>query len=160
MKRSRSPCSPAVKVREWGCPKDYSQFTGSRSSLICCGKLPGPAQRCWSRAGREHPPGCEKFSIEVTDPQAQGPLRGILTGLENLMAPIVVVITVDMPGVRIEQVRWLVDHLAKQPQTLGIMCRRMGESCDCVEPFPSIYRREGARRSRNAFQAARGRFMV
>ncbi|HEX4797271.1 MAG TPA: molybdenum cofactor guanylyltransferase [Humisphaera sp.] len=108
---------------------------------------PGPTMLV-SAPGREHPPGCDKFSVEVTDPQAQGPLRGILTALENLTTPLAVVLTVDMPGVRIEHVRWLIERLAERPQAMGIMCQRAARSDSNVEgeqqvargscsPFPS-----------------------
>jgi molybdopterin-guanine dinucleotide biosynthesis protein A len=93
---------------------------------------PGPTMLV-SAPGREHPPGCERFSVEVVDPQAQGPLRGILTALEDLATPLVVVLTVDMPGVRMEQVRWLIDHLATQPRALGIMGQRVVK-CDADIP--------------------------
>jgi len=120
---------------------------------------PGPTMLV-SAPGREHPPGWEKFSIEATDPEAQGPLRGILTALENLTTPLVVVLTVDMPGVRIAQVRWLMGQMIAQPQGLGFMCRRMNNSSDRVEPFPSIYRREAkaeiAQRLTNGKRSVRG----
>jgi len=52
-------------------------------------------------------------------------LRGVLTALENLITPLVVVTTVDMPGVRMEQLRWVIDQFAKQPRIFGMMCQRL-----------------------------------
>src|SRR3954469_12653277 len=64
---------------------------------------PGPTLLV-TAPGRERPPACELFSCEVQDPVAGlGPLRGILTALESARTPLVVVTSVDMPGVGREQ---------------------------------------------------------
>jgi molybdopterin-guanine dinucleotide biosynthesis protein A len=99
---------------------------------------PGPTLLV-TAPGREHPPGWELFSREVQDPAAGlGPLRGILTALEAAQTPLVVVASVDMPGVGREQVDWLVSRI--QVQVLGVLCRRATESGPLVEPFPSAFR--------------------
>src|SRR5256885_5263746 len=58
--------------------------------------------------GIARPRGAERFDREVVDPVAGlGPLRGVLTALENATTEIVVVATVDMPGVGREQLLWV-----------------------------------------------------
>src|SRR5688572_29494375 len=58
---------------------------------------PGPTLLV-TTPGRERPPGHELFSREVTDPVADlGPLRGLLTALEQCTTPLLIVSTVDMP---------------------------------------------------------------
>ena len=87
--------------------------------------------------GRERPAGHEAFDREVVDPVAGlGPLRGVLTALENATTPVAVVATVDMPAVRREQLRWLIAQLDERPDAQGVMIRR-GEQ---TEPFPSVFR--------------------
>ena len=91
--------------------------------------------------GREHPTGWEGFAREVVDPSAgQGPLRGLLTALENARTPIVVVTAVDMPGVTGQQLAWVADALGDRAGALGLMPRQAGQ----VQPFPSAYRVEAA----------------
>jgi molybdopterin-guanine dinucleotide biosynthesis protein A len=95
--------------------------------------------------GREHPPGWERFTREVTDPVAGlGPLRGILTALEAAETRLVVVTSVDMPGVGRAQLDWLVARMQGQPAALGVMCHRAADSRPLIEPFPSVYRVEAA----------------
>jgi molybdopterin-guanine dinucleotide biosynthesis protein A len=80
--------------------------------------------------GRERPPGAERFDREVVDPVAdQGPLRGVLTALEACATELLVVTTVDMPGITREQLEWLAT--SKQGSALT-MLRRRGR----FEPFP------------------------
>src|SRR4051794_29668278 len=58
---------------------------------------PGPTMLV-TAPGREHPTGWARFTREVTDPVSdQGPLRGILTALENATTEVVIVTPVDMP---------------------------------------------------------------
>ncbi|MEA2711239.1 MAG: molybdenum cofactor guanylyltransferase [Phycisphaerales bacterium] len=86
--------------------------------------------------GREHPPGWERFDREVVDPVGgQGPLRGVLTALENATTLIVAVTTVDMPNVRAADLQWLIARLADAPDAMGLMLRRGAE----IEPFPGAY---------------------
>jgi molybdopterin-guanine dinucleotide biosynthesis protein A len=86
--------------------------------------------------GRERPPGRELFDREVVDPVVgQGPLRGVLTALENAGTPIVAVTTVDMPNVGGGDLRWLVARLEDAPNAVGLMLRRGAET----EPFPGAY---------------------
>jgi molybdopterin-guanine dinucleotide biosynthesis protein A len=75
------------------------------------------------------------------DPVAgQGPLRGVLTALENATTSIVAVTTVDMPNVRGAHLQWLAAQLHDAPNTTALMLRREAE----VEPFPAAYRASAA----------------
>jgi molybdopterin-guanine dinucleotide biosynthesis protein A len=106
---------------------------------------PGPTLLV-TAPGREHPPGWERFSREVQDPVAGlGPLRGILTALEAAQTPLVVVTSVDMPGVGRGQLEWLVSRIGEERAVLGVMCRRTANSGPLIEPFPSAFRTEAAR---------------
>lgn len=92
--------------------------------------------------GREHPPGAGRFSREVIDPIAgEGPLRGLLTALDALSTSLLLVVTVDMPAVRKEQLLWLIDELKRRPQRLGLMTSRQDAAGErIIEPFPSVFR--------------------
>lgn len=88
--------------------------------------------------GRQHPPGWESFDREAIDPVAgEGPLRGIVTALENSSgAQAIIIATCDMPRVT----RRMLDHLRAQlaaDRTIwGVMIERAGE----IEPFPLALR--------------------
>jgi molybdopterin-guanine dinucleotide biosynthesis protein A len=91
--------------------------------------------------GREHPPGWRRFSKEVSDPHAGGgPLRGILTALEHLQTPLLLVVTVDMPGVRLVHCKKLLDGFRCQPLAPGAMMQRKVNGNPQVEPFPFVLR--------------------
>jgi molybdopterin-guanine dinucleotide biosynthesis protein A len=91
--------------------------------------------------GREHPPGHERFNREVTDPVAGlGPLRGILTALEHVTTPIVIVATVDMPEVVPTQLAWLRERAVELWDGEGVLITRGA----MIEPFPSIFRQSAA----------------
>jgi len=92
--------------------------------------------------GREHPPAAERFDREAQDPPGGGgPLRGIRTALEHLQTPLLVVMPVDMPEVRLAHLRFLVDELSRRPQCRGLLLRRSLEGIEQIEPFPSAFRR-------------------
>src|SRR2546423_14894862 len=75
--------------------------------------------------GREHPPGSGRFDLEVQDPPGGGgPLRGILTALEHLQTPVLVVMPVDMPEIRKAHLQFLVNELMKREKCLGLFMRR------------------------------------
>jgi molybdopterin-guanine dinucleotide biosynthesis protein A len=93
---------------------------------------PGPTMLV-TAPGREHPSGWTKFSREVVDPVfGKGPLRGILTALENATTQVVVVATVDMPLIEREHLEWMIDQLGEM---LGVM----SSHDDQIEPFPSAF---------------------
>ena len=97
--------------------------------------------------GREHPAGWEQFSVEVTDAQPLGPLGGILTTLQNASTPIVIVLTVDMPGIEQPHVRWLLQEfesdLSLSRYSGGGLGRGLAEHCEtpknanCANPLPN-----------------------
>jgi len=89
-----------------------------------------------SSPGREHPPGAELFDREVVDPvEGMGPLRGLLTALENATTSMVIMSSVDLPLVLKEQLIWLVEKLQGQPWKTGLILERP----KFFRPFPSIY---------------------
>jgi molybdopterin-guanine dinucleotide biosynthesis protein A len=124
-----------------------SRMGGPKADLVIQGKpilrylldrfgWPGPTMLV-TAPSRRSPRGCEAFEREVVDPiDGGGPLRGVLSALENLATPIAIVTTVDMPMIRRAHLDWLRDSLARDATLLGLMCRH-GEQ---VEPFQSIYR--------------------
>jgi len=66
----------------------------------------------------------------------------VLTGAGQTAHDLLIVATVDMPGVRRPQFDWLIATLADRPDLMGILpVRRDGES-EQVEPFPCVLRRE------------------
>lgn len=90
-----------------------------------------------------HPPASDLFNCEAVDPvDGLGPLRGLLTALEQSSTPIVAVITVDMPVVRTPMLARLVEVITAQPEIRGVMYRVPTQEGYQVEPFPSAFRRE------------------
>jgi molybdopterin-guanine dinucleotide biosynthesis protein A len=103
---------------------------------------PGPTLLV-TAPGREHPPGWNRFSSEVTDPvRGEGPLRGVLTALEAAETGTVVVATCDMPVVGCDQFAELIAYLQNAPQKLGAMWSRREGKRDQVEPFPGAFRKD------------------
>jgi molybdopterin-guanine dinucleotide biosynthesis protein A len=93
--------------------------------------------------GRENPPGAGVFDRELVDPQAGiGPLRGVLTALENLKTPLLVIATVDMPLIEREHLEFLLEALVNRPGAMAVMYRRMRDGALAPEPFPLVVRRE------------------
>jgi molybdopterin-guanine dinucleotide biosynthesis protein A len=85
--------------------------------------------------GREHPPGAELFDREVVDPvEGMGPVRGLMTALENATTSMVVVTSVDLPLVQKEQLTFLAQMLQGQPWKPGVMLERPKH----FRPFPCI----------------------
>ncbi len=112
---------------------------------------PGPTMLV-TAPGREHPPGHGRFTHEVSDPiSGAGPLRGILTALENLDTPLLLVLTVDMPSIRPPQCKWILGELLNDPQSRGVtMNRRMQ-----IEPFPFALKAEARPILARRFQEGR-----
>lgn len=99
---------------------------------------PGPTMLV-TAPGREHPPGWERFQRECVDPVAgMGPLRGVLTTLENTTTEWVALATVDMPAIGKEQLETLAEMV--QAGDLGAMFRRFVPRDDeiRIEPFPLL----------------------
>jgi|GEM_PF-3070246 len=102
--------------RRMGSPKTHLQICGRPilEYLLNVIQWPGPRMLV-TAPGRQHPPGCERFDREVCDPTAAGPLRGILTALENMATDHLLVITADMPVIRTEHLCWLLQELSGLP---------------------------------------------
>lgn len=101
---------------------------------------PGPA---WliTAPGREHPPGSERFERELVDPvSGLGPLRGILSALEHLDGPELIITTVDMPAMTGGALQWMIAQLRVRPEVSGVMCRRDCAGGGQIEPFPLAVR--------------------
>jgi FdhD protein/molybdopterin-guanine dinucleotide biosynthesis protein A/molybdopterin-guanine dinucleotide biosynthesis protein len=105
---------------------------------------PGPTLLV-TAPGREHPPACELFDREAVDPVAgQGPLRGVLTALQNSSTSRVLVLTVDMPCLLPEHLDWLIGRATAFPDCRGIMLRRAIKGVSQIEPFPFLCRVDAA----------------
>jgi molybdopterin-guanine dinucleotide biosynthesis protein A len=73
----------------------------------------------------------------VADPEAHGgPLVGLLTGLEVVDQPIVVVVGGDMPALRPEVMRLLIRTLLAEPSIGGVVLRSGG----VLVPLPAAVR--------------------
>jgi len=104
-------------------------------------RWPGPTLLVTSPA-REHPPGNGKFTREVIDPMPdEGPVRGLLTAVQNASSDIVIAVTCDMPLIQREHLLWLVEQLESHPTDLGAMIRRRVNDAVVVEPFPCVLRK-------------------
>ena len=100
---------------------------------------PGPTLLV-TAPGREHPPGWRRFINEVTDPVAgEGPLRGILTALENATTDEVIVLPVDMPNIMPAPLAWLAARLRENPAAAAVMVEQP-ELPNRVEPLPAVFR--------------------
>src|SRR5687767_14533901 len=101
---------------------------------------PGPTLLV-TTPGHEHPPAHDLFTSEVADPTPNlGPLRGLLTALESCTTPLLVVTTVDMPGIGASHLHYLITSISSQPECLGLMMDRETDGKVQLEPFPSIFR--------------------
>jgi molybdopterin-guanine dinucleotide biosynthesis protein A len=73
----------------------------------------------------------------VADPETHGgPLVGLLTGLESVEQPLVIVVGGDMPTLRPDVLRLLVRTLASQPTIGGVALRSRGT----LVPLPAAVR--------------------
>jgi molybdopterin-guanine dinucleotide biosynthesis protein A len=105
---------------------------------------PGPTMLV-TAPGREKPAGHERFGREVVDAvSGAGPVQGILTALENVQTPLLVIATIDMPGIGRTQLEWLVGMLRGRADLDLVMPNRLASGKVQAEPFPSAYR-AGAR---------------
>ena len=113
---------------------------------------PGPTLLV-TAPGRERPTGWELFTREATDPVAgQGPLRGLLTALENSPATSVIVTAVDMPFVRGEHLRWLAAEMVRRADSLGLIPRQPDGP---IQPLPSVFSTRALPLVRRALDAGR-----
>ena len=117
---------------------------------------PGPTCLVTAARQRKSPGAARSSTASWVDPQAGlGPLRGVLTALENLHTPLLIVITVDMPLLRQPYLRYLLDALLASPQTLGAMFERLVDDEPQPEPFPLALRPEAIEPVRSALVAAK-----
>jgi molybdopterin-guanine dinucleotide biosynthesis protein A len=87
--------------------------------------------------GRENPTGWELFSRQVVDAKGgEGPLRGVLTALENSQTRFNLIATVDMPLVAGEHLRWIAERAISEGWA-GLMLKK-----DRVMPFPCFLGKE------------------
>jgi molybdopterin-guanine dinucleotide biosynthesis protein A len=98
-----------------------------------------------SGPGNERPPGAELFDREVTDPVAgEGPLRGMLTALQNASTDLVAMASVDMPGITREMLQRLIEVVRSDTTAMGAMFVRKIEGLPRglprIEPFPCVVR--------------------
>ena len=116
---------------------------------------PGPTTLI-TAPGREHPPGHKKFDREACDPVAgRGPLRGVLTALEQMQTNLLAVATLDMPAVGKENLHWLVSQLRAENGDLGVMCKRTLRGDEQIEPFPIVLTRAAGAAVREALESGR-----
>ena len=116
---------------------------------------PGPTLLV-TAPGRERPPGYEMFAREAVDPSfGQGPLRGILTAIENALTPSLVAVAVDMPLVERDQVMWLASELRRRPEALAVMTFQRNGDAAQLQPFPSAFRAEAATPVRRLLESNR-----
>jgi len=95
--------------------------------------------------GVDEPAGSDRFERRVSDAVAgEGPMRGVMTSLENATTDVLVVATVDMPGVSRREPEFLVAEMGRSLGTLAVMLKRSPQGKELIEPFPSAYR-TGAR---------------
>lgn len=132
--------------RRMGFPKSAIRIAGTPilEYLLSRFRWPGPTLLVTSPAS-PRPPGWNCFDREVSDPEPGiGPLRGVLTALEQSPATEVLVTTVDMPCMGPEQLYWLVESCRRLEDALGLMLTHDGTTANAVEPFPSIFRPDAA----------------
>ena len=125
-----------------GMPKSALKISGTPilQYLIERFAWPGPSLLV-SGPGNERPAGCELFDREVTDPVAgEGPLRGMLTALQNASTELVAIVSVDMPGITREMLQRLIEVLPHDSGASGAMFVRRVEGLARVEPFPCVVR--------------------
>jgi molybdopterin-guanine dinucleotide biosynthesis protein A len=146
------------KGQRMGLPKSHMQFQKQPilAWLLREMQWPGPTLLV-TAPGVTNPPAAVLFDREAVDPvEALGPLRGLLTALEESSTPIVAAITADMPSVRRPMLEWLVAMLTAQPKAKGVMCRVDSEGDSRIEPFPSAFRREAREEIAQRLAAGKG----
>jgi molybdopterin-guanine dinucleotide biosynthesis protein A len=148
-----------------GVPKGALRIGGEPILQYLLGRFawPGPTLLV-TAPGREHPPGWESFTREAADPVGGlGPLRGVLTALENAGTEHVLVTPVDMPGLAAGQLRWLLSAFyterSHRRDLCGLMTCRAGSTGGSgrrIEPFPAVFHRDAALPIRARLEAGRG----
>ena len=129
-----------------GMPKSSLKINGTPILQYLIERLAWPRPSLLvSGPGNERPAGCELFDREVTDPVAgEGPVRGMLTALQNASTELVAMVSVDMPGMTREMLQRLIEVVGHDSGTLGAMFVRKVEGSARVEPFPCVVRLEAS----------------
>ena len=144
------------EAKRMGYPKAEMRLGGRPILHVLLDRFawPGPTLLV-TAPGREHPTGHERFTREVVDPfPGQGPLRGLLTALENCPTPRLVLTAVDMPLVRKEQLVWLVGMLQQRVGSTGLMpC--VPERDGGIQPLPAAFHSSTACAARRLLDAQR-----
>lgn len=113
---------------------------------------PGPIMVVMA-PGIERPQGMKRLIHWAVDPVAgEGPLRGVLTALEQASTDLLLITTCDMP--RITRANF--DQLAATFETTtapGVTFTRFRDGERAVEPFPMIIRRGALAAIRAAYDA-------
>lgn len=141
-----------------GQPKGLLQVRGQPilHHLLRRWNWPGPTLLV-TAPGREHPPAWEEFDREVSDPIAgEGPLRGILTALDTAQTELVIITTVDMPGIGRPQLKWLLEQAINQPNSPGAVFKRMAAEGEVLEPFPAVLQRTLRHKTRASLERQEG----
>jgi molybdopterin-guanine dinucleotide biosynthesis protein A len=119
---------------------------------------PGPTVLVVS-PGHENPPGHELFISQVCDPAArQGPLRGVLTALENFSTSLLAIVTVDMPGIEQTHLSSMIQAIDGRDDLSVLMPSRLLGGKVQAEPFPSVWRAQSIETVRS--QLAKGDMSV
>lgn len=126
-----------------GMPKSNLVFEGQPILRYLLARFAWPGKTILvTGIGNQHPPGAENFDMEVTDAVPdQGPLRGILTALENTPTDLLAIATVDMPAITTEMLQYLIETLTQDPQATGVMFERQINNTSQIEPFPCVLKR-------------------
>src|SRR5438477_6824312 len=110
-----------------GRPKAHLQIRGKPILRWMLERLtwPGPTMLVVS-PGHENPPGHELFTSQTCDPVAgHGPLRGVLTALENPSTPLLAILTVDMPQIEAMHLNWLIRSIQDRSDLHVLMPGRL-----------------------------------
>ena len=131
-----------------GTPKSHLTLRGKPILHYLLDRLAWPGPTLLVTAPDDpQPPGHDRFTTTVADPVAhEGPLRGLLTGLQACTTDTLLLLPVDMPAIGRAHLDWLVASLAAHPNALALLPIRRVAGQDQIEPFPSIYRRDAAAR--------------
>jgi molybdopterin-guanine dinucleotide biosynthesis protein A len=118
-------------------------------------RWPGPTLLV-TGPGRQSPPGASAFDAEAVDPVAgQGPMRGVLTALQNTRTEWVVVLPVDMPALGAAPPRWLAAALLARPEALLVLMQRESAGTTLIEPLPAALCRGAGDLLRSRLQESR-----
>jgi len=143
------------KGSRMGQPKALLQLHGQPILAYLVQRLAWPGPKLLITApGTEHPPGSDAFDHELIDPEPNaGPLRGILTALEHLQTPLLIITTVDMPAIPRAALENLLTELSKTESQLGLMYFRPSPQKQIIEPFPLALRKQAIDPIRAQFHA-------